>query len=80
MGHVSEGKKSELYKRVEEIEYVLRYYCIEEGEANSIVKPFIEAIGKMGEGHSLISKLMDDIENGKVPGEHWYVTNREVEK
>lgn len=53
----------ELHKKLEEIENLLRYYCLEiDNDApNSLVKIYTEAIGQMGEAHALMSKLMDEI-------------------
>lgn len=53
-----ELSKKQLYGRVEEIEYLLRYYCL---DGENLLDMYTKAIGGMGEAHSLISKLMDDI-------------------
>ena len=54
---------NELYKRLEEVEYLLRYYNL---EGDNPVELLITAIGQMGEAHSLISKLMDEVEEKKT--------------
>ena len=55
-------ENNELYKRLEEVEYLLRYYNL---EGDNPVELLITAVGQMGEAHSLISKLMDEIEPKK---------------
>ena len=56
----------ELYKRIEEVEYLLRYYnlgtCTGEDHTLNVL---IRAVGQMGEAYSLIAKLMDEIEPKK---------------
>ena len=52
----------ELFKRIEEIEYLLRYYNFDCANPDQLGDVLIKAIGQMGEAHSLISKLMDEIE------------------
>ena len=53
----------ELYNRIEEVEYLLRYYNL---EGDNPVELLITAVGQMGEAHSLISKLMDEVEEKKT--------------
>ena len=56
----------ELFKRIEEVEYLLRYYnlgtCTGEDHTLNVL---IRAVGQMGEAYSLIAKLMDEIEPKK---------------
>ena len=53
----------EIFKRIEEVEYLLKYYnlgtCTGEDHTLNVL---IRAVGQMGEAHSLISKLMDEVE------------------
>ena len=58
----------ELYKRIEEVEYLLKYYNLEcsNHDKGHMINILINAIGQMGEAHSLISKLMDEVEEKKT--------------
>ena len=51
----------ELFDRLDDIEYLLRYYSLECDHENAL-NILIKAVGQMGEASSLISKLMDEIE------------------
>lgn len=50
-----------LYDKVEEIEYLTRYFNLIDSDDESILKAYTKVVGQMAEAHARLCVLMDEI-------------------